>query len=257
MFLNKKDKLQELKDFLDQDTSKEAQEYLTKPSEYWQKEGEKMALNLFHRAAEDVPAYKDYLKKHKIDHKEIKTYEDFKKVPVTTKNDYLKAYPLDKLTWNGNMNDLYMLSSSSGSTGHPFFWPRGETEEIEGALTHEKIFTSFFGVTRNTPTLVVVGFSMGTWIAGPYTLASINYLAKKGYPITTITPGIEKEVFLKLLRDVSPYFKKIILAGYPPFIKDVVDLGPEYGINWKDLNINFLFAGEGFSEKWREHVLKK
>src|SRR5207253_11110614 len=27
------------------------------------------------------------------------------------------------------------------------------------------------------------------------------------------------------------------------------------GINWEDFKIKFLFAAEGFSEKWRDHML--
>lgn len=38
----------------------------TTSAEEWEKEGQKMALQVFHAAAERVPAYKDFLRKHGI-----------------------------------------------------------------------------------------------------------------------------------------------------------------------------------------------
>ena len=40
----------------------------TKPESYWLTRGERRVLNLFHLMARRVPAYKDFLKKNKINH---------------------------------------------------------------------------------------------------------------------------------------------------------------------------------------------
>ncbi len=54
-----------------------ARQQLAETSEVeWQKRGETRALELFHAAAERVPAYKDFLKKNKVKPDEIKIIND-------------------------------------------------------------------------------------------------------------------------------------------------------------------------------------
>ncbi len=218
-----------------------------------EKVGEKLALSLFHQVAQRVPAYKKWLKKNKIDPTKIKNIKDFQSLPIVTKKNYLRAYPLNELCWDGKVSDLYILSSSSGSTGNPFLWPRGEEQELEGGLNFEVIFKEFFQADKYS-TLLINSFSMGTWIAGPFVLACAEYLAKKGYPILTVTPGLDKEVAFSLFKNLAEYFDQIVISGYPPYIKDILDTGKSHGINWSKYQIKLLFAAEGFSEKWREHV---
>lgn len=214
------------------------------------------ALELFREASMRVPAYKDFLKKNNINPDTIKTLEDFKRLPIMDKKNYLRAYPLNELCWDGKLSNLHILSSSSGSTGEPFLWPRGEAQDLEGSSTHEKIFKEVFHIDKHK-TLFIVCFAMGTWISGPFSLSCAANLTKKGYDILTVTPGIDSDTTFALFKNLSPYFDQIIISGYPPFIKDLLDLGPSQGINWKKHNIKFLFAAEGFSEKWRKYVHEK
>src|SRR5258706_833023 len=219
-------------------------------------EGFQQALHLFHKAAERVPAYKDFLAKNNINHESIKTLDDFKKVPVVNKKNYLSQYPLKSLCWDGGFKSLYILSTSSGSTGAPFLWPRGELQELEGAVTFELIFKKFFEIDKYK-TLYINCFAMGTWISGPFVLACAEYLTKKGYHVLTVTPSVEKEIVFSLLKELAGQFDQIVLSGYPPFIKDVVDQADLHGIDLKAHRIRFLFAAEGFSEYWREYMHEK
>ena len=129
-----------------------ARRQLTETSEEeWQRRGEQRALALFHAAAEHVPAYKDFLKKNQIRPEKIKTIEDFKKLPLLDKENYLRAYPLEKLCWYGQLSAAQMISVSSGSSGKPFFWPRGQILDTETALEHELFLASFFELEKNPP----------------------------------------------------------------------------------------------------------
>ena len=112
--------------------------------------------------------------------------------------------------------------AGSGSSGRLTFWFMGGRQEAVGGKAHEIIFKEIFGIKKNDSTLVVNCFAMGLWIAGNYTQAACRYLAKKGYRITTISPGIEKKDIFIILRDLAPQFKKLILTGYPPFLMDVI-----------------------------------
>ena len=213
------------------------------------------AIAIFQEAAKRVPAYKDFLKKHKINPSKIKTIEDFKTLPLVDKKNYLTKYPLPMLCWDGDMFSNQIISVSSGSTGEPFFWPRGAQQDIEGAEMHEQIYRDIFQADQKS-TLVVVCFSMGTWIAGTFTTACTVQVANGEYRINAITPGLEKQEIIKAVKSLSPLYEQTVLAGYPPFIKDVIDEGSRAGIKWKKIHTKFLWAGESFSEEWRSYVLR-
>lgn len=217
-------------------------------------EGFMEALKLFRESARIVPAYKAFLKKHKINSARIKTYVDFLKIPLTDKENYLRAFDFVDLFPAKKIPP--MISASSGSSGKPFYWPRGEKQEEAGGRLHERILRDIFGVKKAEKTLVIVCFSMGTWIAGTFTMAAIRWLAKQGYNISVITPSIEKEDAVNILRNLAPIFDRIILAGYPPFVRDVFEEAKAKKINIKKLKFNLLLAGENFSERYREILHK-
>ncbi|MFH1354344.1 MAG: hypothetical protein ABIH36_03580 [bacterium] len=221
----------------------------------WQSRGERRALALFHAAAEHVPAYKDFLKKNQVRPEKIKTIDDFKKLPLIDKENYLQAYPLNELAWYGELSSSQIISCSSGSSGRPTFWPRGQILEAETVLEHELFLTTFFHIDSK-PTLFLNCFSMGMYVAGVITLNSVMRIGQKGYPVTIVTPGIYMDDIVRIIPDLSIQFRQIILAGYPPFIKDILDEGTHAGIDWSKLSIKFLLAGEGYSEMWRKHISK-
>ena len=226
-----------------------------KPS-FWQKNGERMALALFKAASARVPAYKDFLKRNKINPGKIKNISDFKQLPQTKKDNYLRFYPLEKLCWDGKLSKNTLLSVSSGSSGAPFFWPRGDNLELETSISHEMFLKDIFEADRRS-TLFIVTFSMGIYIAGTITFNSVLRAAQKKYPITVITPGINLDETLRIVKEMGNKFEQIIISGYPPFVKDIIEKGENEGMDWKKFRVKFLFATEGFSEVWREYVLEK
>src|SRR5438270_235684 len=52
-------------------------------------------------------------------------------------------------------------------------------------------------------------------------------------------------------------YQQLILAGYPPFLKDLIDKGAEEGFDWKKLKIGFTPAGEVIGEELRDYFLKR
>jgi len=230
-----------------------AEDYISRSPEELQAEGLAESLALFHGAAERVPAYRDFLRKRGIDHRKITRSADFQQVPSTDKHNYLRAYPLRDLSWDGELSRLSVLSSSSGSTGEPFFWPRGRAQILEGVLSHELILGEIFDAGSQS-TLFIVCFAMGAWIAGAFTLECVERLSDKGYPILTVTPGLDAEVTLALFKRLADQFDQVVICGYPPYVKDLLDGGAAAGIDWARHRVRFLFAAEGFSERWRDYV---
>ena len=111
------------------------------------------ARTLFREAAQRVPAYRNFLKKHGIDAKKIRSREDFAHVPLTDKLNYIAKYSLAELSWDGKLQAKY-ISSSSGSTGVPFYWPRGTNQDTISGLTFRRVYEDIFG-SRHGRTLCV------------------------------------------------------------------------------------------------------
>lgn len=212
-------------------------------------------LDIFHTAAEEISAYKKFLKEHGVDPSRVVTLTDFvEKVPMMDKDNYLRKYPFVELVKDGRVPPA--ISASSGSSGKPFYWPRGEDQEVAGGKMHERIFRDIFKI-EGKRTLIIVCFSMGNWIAGTFTAASCRYVSKqKGMNLSVITPGIEKEDILAILANFAPQFETIILAGYPPFLMDIVTEATTRKIPLNIFDIKLLLAGENFSEYWREAICK-
>lgn len=214
---------------------------------------ESAVLSLFHDVVTDVPAYRAFLQTQGISSNSIQTFADFAKLPLISKNNYHQRYPLADLCHKGQLATCDMIAVSSGSTGKPTFWPRFVTDEFLIATRFEQIFhDSFYADTR--PTLAVICFTLGTWVGGMYTTNCCRHLASKGYPITVVTPANNKEEIFRVVQELGCAFEQVVLLGYPPFLKDVIDTGIARGVEWSQYQIKLVMAGEVFSEEWRSLV---
>ncbi|XVQ12397.1 phenylacetate--CoA ligase family protein [Spirillospora sp. CA-255316] len=215
---------------------------------------EQAALALFHRVAATVPAYAAFLREHGVDPASVTTFDDFTRLPMTGKDGYTRRHRLPDLCRDGVVGD--MIAVSSGSTGEPSFWPRSAADERVIADRFEQIFRDAFHARERT-TLAVVCFALGTWVGGLFTLGCVRELAARGYPITSVAPGSDRREILRVLPRLAPHFDQVVLLGYPPFLKDVVDTGRAEGVPWHDYGIRLVTAGEVFSEEWRSLMAER
>lgn len=209
--------------------------------------GLKNAIELANKTAHDSKAYGSFLKKHNVS-LPILSGENFFELPPTDKKTYVQKSTLSHLVPKGNLPSV--IYASSGSSGKPTFWTKGLVQEKTGAQVHEAIFTKIYGFKKTEPTLVIICFSMGVWVAGGFTLAACKELTKQGYSISCITPGIEKTDIFFALEHLAKEFKNVVLAGYPPFVMDTI-----LECNKKNIrlpkNLKILTAGDKFSEGFR------
>ncbi|WP_413172271.1 phenylacetate--CoA ligase family protein [Anabaena azotica] len=244
-----------------QKTIQELEEFVSIPIEqklakHLQTDSAEIAISLFQDIAANVPAYQTFLKKQGIDVNSIQTLDEFQKLPTIHKENYISCYSLDQLCYHGKLENCDMIASSSGSTGKPTFWPRFLTDELQIATRFEQIFhDSFHADTKRT--LAVVCFTLGTWVGGMFTTNCCRHLALKGYPITVITPGNNKTEILRTVQELGDNFEQVVLLGYPPFLKDVIDTGTANGVQWQRYQIKLVMAGEVFSEEWRSLVAER
>ncbi len=208
---------------------------------------------LFYATAAHVPAYQAFLAEHNVAPNSVHAFADIQQLPPLTKDNYLRKYPLPDLCRNGKLEACDMIAVSSGSTGTPCFWPRFVTDELQIAWRFEQIFHDSFRADERA-TLAVICFALGTWVGGMYTASCCRHLAAKGYPITTITPGSNKDEILRVVQELGGFYDQVVLCGYPPFLKDVIDTGLAKGMDWPRYHVKMVMAGEVFSEEWRDLV---
>ena len=228
-------------------------------SEYdWILKGQKRALKLFYEMSNRVPAYKDFLKIHKVNPNKIKTIYDFALIPPLNKDNYLRKYPREMLSWDGQFpRGQWVISSTSGSTGQPFYFPRTNIQDRQYAITAELYLRSNFEIDKKS-TLYIDAFPMGAWIGGLFTYEAIKIIASQGpYSISIITPGIHKLEVIKSVKQLGNNFDQIIIGAYPPFLKDILDDGIREGLDWEQYNLGFIFSAEAFTEDFRDYVLRK
>lgn len=228
----------------------------TRDEAFWQRAGERRALTLFHAASRRVPAYRDFLKKHKVRPERVRTIADFAQVPPTDKWNYVKAYPLHRRVWDGNVAQADLVAVSSGTSGEPTFWPRGGFQEFEAGVIHELIYRSLFEIHKRK-TLLLIGFPMGVYVSGIATVIPSWLVGQKGYDLTLVTAGNNKPELLRAVEHLKKEYEQVVLVGHPFFIKDVLETGREQGIKWRDRRVRMMFCSEGFSEPWREFVIRQ
>jgi phenylacetate-CoA ligase len=214
------------------------------------------ALALLRRAAERVPAYGAMLRDARLGPSDIHAADDFAKLPLLTKDNYVRRFPLGDLVEGGDLAACDFFAVSSGSTGEPTLWPRGLHHELPIAVRFEQVFRDGFQAHKRK-TLAVVCFALGSWVGGMYTTSCLRWLAAKGYPLLIVTPGNKIDEILRVVRRLAPDFEQTVLLGYPPFLKEVVDAGRGEQIDWRAFNVRLVTAGEVFSETWRDLVLER
>lgn len=214
----------------------------------------RVALALFERAAAEVPAYRAFLAERGLDPASVKTPADLARVPPITKETYLREHRLADLCLGGER--AATVAVSSGSTGTPTYFPRSLRHEVDVAWRFEQVFRDSLGAHASR-TLAIVCFPLGTWVGGMFTAACCRLLALKGYPLLVVTCGNQPPEIWRAVVELGPDHDQIVLLGYPPFLKDVVDGGAQAGVDWGRVPVSLVLAGEVISEAWRDIMYER
>lgn len=228
----------------------------TKPASYWEKRGNNIMLKFLKYVYSTTPAYKKFLKKYKINPINIKTIKHFEALPQITKDNYLRKYKYTDLFPKKDFLSATTFSATSGSTGEPFYFPRRKEHDSEYEYLTEIFLKNQFDIDKKS-TLAIMGFALGVWIGGIFTYRVLNAISEKGYKFTVMPVGTNRDQFLKTVKKFGHLYDQIILMGYPPFIKDVIDESKSYKINWKKYKIRILTAAEGYSDKFGNYIAKE
>ena len=213
-------------------------------------------LDLFHKAAKEIPAYQAFLLANGVDPSNVQTADDLQKIPATSKKNYLVPNSFEDLVWQKDQQAGLLLCATSGSTGEPYYFPRNDELSNQYSYALESFLKSSSYGTGNT--LVIVGFGMGVWIGGVITMRAFELAATRAnLPVSILPTGYNKTEIFKALKKLAPKYSQTVIVGYPPFIKELVDEAPSEDVNLADLHIRFLFAAESFTETFRNFVCEK
>ena len=200
----------------------------------------------FHKAKRNVPAYKQFLKEKGFNKVSFKGFKPvISEIPEIDKENYINKYNLESRCEFGVLPKKgLVIDESSGSSGSPTNWVRGETERKINAkfikFGIEKLF-------RKEPIFVINAFALGAWATGVNITISCLKFAK----VKSVGPEIDK--IENTLNQFGSKHKYLIM-GYPPFLKMFVD---KSNIDFNNYDISLIFGGEPMSEGMRKYLLKK
>ncbi len=187
-------------------------------------------------AAKDVPAYAQFLQTGRGARGRL---------PETDKDNYIRAFTTEQRCLHGVLpKKEIMIDESSGSTGTPYNWIRTQKERRESHLAVSYFATYCFGKEQ---WITINAFSMGAWATG----LNMGIALQKNSIVKNTGPDIPK--ILHTLSFFGPAYPYLI-AGYPPFLKHLVDEARDRNFPLEQYRLNGLVGGEGMSEGLRDYL---
>jgi len=197
------------------------------------------------RAYASVPFYRKSFGDAGITPADIKTLDDLKKIPFTTKQDLRDNYPFNMFAVP--MDNVVRIHASSGTTGQP---------TVVG-YTLRDVDTWAELMARS---LVAGGSSHGDIIHNAYGYGlftgglGVHYGAEKlGASIIPVSGGNTKRQIV-IMKDFGP----TILTATPSYTLHLAEVAAEMGVSFKDLKFKFgIFGAEPWSESMRKEIENK
>ena len=165
-------------------------------------------------------------------------------VPITTKENYVKKYPIADRCYYGRLPAAgVVIDESSGSSGIPNNWVRSaeEREDVKRILQ-----LNYQLIYRDRGCILLNCFALGPWATGMNVSMS---LVDVGI-LKSIGPEQKK---LENTLEIFGRDYRYLVFGYPPFIKTFVDTTQ---LDLKQYQMDLIVGGEGISEPLRAHLLQ-
>ncbi len=189
-----------------------------------------------------VPFYKKTFDRAGIKPSDIRTLEDLKRLPFTTKQDLRDNYPYDMFAVP--LKDVVRIHASSGTTGKPTVV--GYTRQDLDTWA-ELMARSFAAAGATSRDIIHNSFGYGLFTGG----LGAHYGAEKlGASVIPVSGGNTKRQ-ITIMQD----FKPTILTGTPSYILHLAEVADEMGVDFKDLYFKSgIFGAEPWSENMRKEL---
>ncbi|MFO7883415.1 MAG: phenylacetate--CoA ligase [Desulfobacteraceae bacterium] len=192
-----------------------------------------------------VPFYRKTFDKAGLTPSDIKSLDDLKRIPFTTKQDLRDNYPYGMFAVP--MGNVVRIHASSGTTGTPTVV--GYTQrDIDTWANLMARSLSAGGATSSDIVHNAYGYGLFTGGLG------VHYGAEKlGASVIPVSGGNTNRQII-IMRD----FKPTILTGTPSYILHLAEVAEEMGVSFKDLNFKAgIFGAEPWSNDMRKELEEK
>ncbi|PKM58720.1 MAG: phenylacetate--CoA ligase, partial [Firmicutes bacterium HGW-Firmicutes-4] len=193
-----------------------------------------------HHVYENVPYYHEKFKTAGVKPVDIRSLEDLRLLPLTTKEDLRKNYPFSLFAVP--KNKIVRYHASSGTTGKPTVVGYTKNDMKVWREVIARIVT-MGGVTNEDTAQITFGFGLFT---GAFGLQ--QGLEKVGAGVIPMSAGnTQKQIMI--MQD----FQSTVLIGTPSYALHLAEAAQEMGIDPKEeLFLKYgLFGGEGSTEEMR------
>lgn len=205
----------------------------------------RIADDVARRARQTVAAYRDYLGRQGV-----ADGVPFESLPSTDKENYLKKFPFRDLIGD-DFDETFTIFSSSGSSGHAFYWPQLKSQHSAAAASLRTLLESVFDIHERR-TLAVVGLALGSWIGGDqFSWALKNVSIATPYPFAVFSPGNKHEEIISIVHSAAGMVDQFLLVCCPSAIGHLLLLAEQTGRPMPLEKMCFLVIGEPFPEALR------
>ncbi len=197
------------------------------------------------RVYANVPFYRKKFKENHIKPDDIKSLDDLKQIPFTTKEDLRDNYPFGMFAVP--MDNVVRIHASSGTTGKPTVVGYTARDINTWAELMARSLAAG-GATRGDIIHNAYGYGLFTGGLGTH------YGAEKlGASVIPVSGGNTKRQII-IMKDFGP----TILTATPSYALYLAEVAEEMGVSFKDLKFKFgIFGAEPWSEKMREEIERK
>jgi phenylacetate-CoA ligase len=197
------------------------------------------------RAYANVPFYRENFKKCGVSPADIRTMDDLRRLPFTTKQDLRDSYPYGMFAVPMDM--VVRIHASSGTTGQSTVV--GYTaRDIQTWST--LMARSLMAGGANRGDIIHNAFGYGLFTGG----LGVHYGAEKlGASVIPVSGGNTKRQVV-IMKDFGP----TIITSTPSYCLRLAEVAEEMGVSFKDLKFKYgIFGAEPWSETMRAEIERK
>ncbi len=197
---------------------------------------------LINHAYANVRYYRNKFDAAGLNPDDIKTLEDLKKIPFTTREDLVENYPYGMFAVP--LRDVVRLQFPLGHHGNPIVI--GYTRE-DLKIWRELVARIMIGVGINEQDIIQVSFNYGLFM-GAFRFNQGAELIGAAVVPASIAPA---DVQIRIMRD----FRSTVLVSTPSFALHIIETMRTQGIDPKELSLKIgLFGAEPWPESAREII---
>ena len=197
------------------------------------------------RVNANVPFYQKKFKEAGVVPGDIRSMDDLRRLPFTTKQDLRENYPFGMFA--APMDNVVRIHASSGTTGQPTVVGYTARDVSNWADLMARSLSAG-GATRGDIIHNAYGYGLFTGGLG------VHYGAERlGASVIPVSGGNTKRQIV-IMKDFGP----TILTATPSYTLHLAEVAEDMGVDFKDLKFKFgIFGAEPWSEKMRQEIENK